>query len=287
MTGMDIDRTGRVPLLRIGPFARASGLSVKALRAYHESGLLVPEVVDPETGYRSYSAAQLTDAAVIARLRHLDVPLAAIRDVLVARDPEVTRKVLHDHSAALEARVVDMRRAIDELYAAVENPSLQTPVHRRREPARTVLAVECAVAEEAFPSVAAHSWRLLVKVARSSGAVIDGPIGGCFPTPLDDSVEADLFVPVTAAPLLSDDVRAAGVRVAELPAVDVAVLVHHGSYDTIMDTYRRLGEWVAAHDETLESAPSRELFLVNAADTDDEDEYRTEICWPVTGTSSP
>jgi DNA-binding transcriptional MerR regulator len=37
------------PLLRIGPFSRASSLSIKALCAYHEAGLLVPAEVDPHT----------------------------------------------------------------------------------------------------------------------------------------------------------------------------------------------------------------------------------------------
>lgn len=53
--------------MSIGAFSRASFLSVKALRAYHEAGLLVPARVDPSTGYRTYHATQLTDAAVIHR----------------------------------------------------------------------------------------------------------------------------------------------------------------------------------------------------------------------------
>jgi DNA-binding transcriptional MerR regulator len=40
-------------LLPIGLFSRASLLSVKALRAYHEAGILVPARVDPATGYRT------------------------------------------------------------------------------------------------------------------------------------------------------------------------------------------------------------------------------------------
>src|SRR4051794_5235769 len=107
-------------LLRIGEFSRASSLSVKTLRAYHEAGLLVPDEVDPATGYRSYSVAQLTDAAVIRRLRALDLPLESVREVLVARDPDVTGKVLAQHGAALEQRVAAMHRAIDDLYVAVE-----------------------------------------------------------------------------------------------------------------------------------------------------------------------
>lgn len=45
-------------LLTIGAFAKASGLSPKALRLYDELGLLRPARVDPETAVRS-----LVDAA--------------------------------------------------------------------------------------------------------------------------------------------------------------------------------------------------------------------------------
>src|SRR3954452_20086940 len=132
-------------LLRIGPFSRASWLSIKALRAYHEDGLLVPALVDPTTGYRSYTSAQLTDAVVIRRLRDLDVPLEAIGEVLRARDPEVTRKVLAEHGRVLEDRLATTRRALDELYVGLEAPALHTPVHRRAEPAQTVLMVDGTV----------------------------------------------------------------------------------------------------------------------------------------------
>lgn len=59
----------RPVLLRTGAFARASSLSVKALRVYHDMGLLVPSEVDPGSGYRAYSPSQLTDAAIIRALR--------------------------------------------------------------------------------------------------------------------------------------------------------------------------------------------------------------------------
>ena len=72
--------------MAIGTFSRASTLSVKALQAYHEAGILVPTRVDPATGYPQHHATQLTDAAVIQRLRALDVPLDRVREVVHARD---------------------------------------------------------------------------------------------------------------------------------------------------------------------------------------------------------
>src|SRR5450755_807018 len=64
-----------------GAFARASGLSRKALRLYDELGLLRPAQVDPVSQYRYYEPAQLEPARLVAWLRRLGLPLARIRAV--------------------------------------------------------------------------------------------------------------------------------------------------------------------------------------------------------------
>ena len=68
-------------LMTSGAFARASGLSRKALRLYDELGLLRPARVDPETLYRFYDPGQLEQARLVAWLRRLGMPLASIRAV--------------------------------------------------------------------------------------------------------------------------------------------------------------------------------------------------------------
>ena len=273
-------------LLRIGPFSRASWLSIKALRAYHEAGILVPAEVDPRTGYRSYSVAQLADAAIIRRLRQLDVPLEAIRDVLDARDPAVTRKVLNEHGAVLEERLVATQRAVAELYAALDAPALHEPVLRRHEPARTVLTCAGTVTEAEWIPFLDRARVLLTDAASANGAVVDGAFGACYPPLLDEDAQDVLaFVPVTAASLLAPATRSAGVAVGELPVTEVAVIAYVGSYDDLEDAYRNLGAWVATHGEPSD-LPVRELYLVGPSDTDDPGEFRTEICWPIRTPSS-
>ncbi len=49
-------------LLAIGDFSRATQLSVKMLRHYHQIGLLEPVDVDRATGYRRYSTDQISTA---------------------------------------------------------------------------------------------------------------------------------------------------------------------------------------------------------------------------------
>jgi PPM family protein phosphatase len=70
-----------VKLLTIGEFSRAARLTPKALRLYDELGLLAPARVDSASGYRYYSPDQLERARLVAWLRRLGMPLAAIADV--------------------------------------------------------------------------------------------------------------------------------------------------------------------------------------------------------------
>jgi DNA-binding transcriptional MerR regulator len=269
-------------LLRIGDFARASWLSVKSLRAYHEMGLLVPAVIDPQTGFRCYSVGQLIDAAVIRRLRQMDVPLASIQSVLEARDPAITHKVLAEHAIVLEERLAALQHAVDDLYRAVESPSIHTPVYRRHDEACTTLTVGGTVTEDAFAAFLTDSRTRLVDAAARSGALVAGPFGGCYPPLLDDD-EQDVttFLPVDGAPLVPSELRAAGVSVGELPESDVAVLTHLGSYDTLDDSYMGLGAWVAANAQPRDDLPVRELYLVSDTETDETEDFRTEICWPI------
>jgi DNA-binding transcriptional MerR regulator len=278
------------PLLRIGAFSRASSLSVKTLRTYHEAGLLVPDQVDPVTGYRSYSVAQVTDAVIIRRLRELDVPLEAIRQVVDSRNPGVTKKVLSEHGAVLEGRLAGMQRRIDDLYAALAAPVVHTPAGRRLEPARAVLSMSGTVTEAEWLPFLERAHRSLHDAARMSGAVINGAFGACYPTLLvDDAQEITAYLPIAEAPLLSIDSRSEGVAVGELPAAEVAVLVHRGSYDDLPEAYLELGKWVAAHAEPAE-LPVREVYLVGTDPAVDDEALRTEICWPIrstNGESSP
>ena len=70
----------------MGDFSRATHLSVKTPRHYHQAGLLEPAAVNPDTGYRYYSAGQIPAAQVIRRLRDLEMPVADVNAVLAAPD---------------------------------------------------------------------------------------------------------------------------------------------------------------------------------------------------------
>jgi DNA-binding transcriptional MerR regulator len=269
-------------MMTIGTFSRASLLSIKALRAYHEAGILVPAEIDPSSGYRVYHSSQLTDAGVVLRLRSLDLPLAQVREVVNARDPAVTRRILSAHAEAMRTRLDDITRIVDELQSTAEHPEAHTPVHVREEPGSPMLLVRGRVSEATFASFLDQAYSTLGAVAGRLGADLSGPPGGLYPAEIVDEEYEDVeaYLPLAAPVAVPDDAKAEGVEAGSLPAARVAVATHLGGYESISDTYRLVGAWVA-ENVTTAAQPVRESYVVSYDQTDDTSRFRTEILWPI------
>ncbi|MEV0898953.1 MerR family transcriptional regulator [Actinoplanes sp. NPDC049802] len=251
-------------LLPIGAFSRATLISANTLRAYHESGLLEPAVVDPRTGYRGYRVAQFGDAAVIRHLRELDVPLAAIREILAARDPEVTRRLLAEHRDRMLERAAYVDRVLRTTGELLDAPEMVTPtaVSERMLPPVRAFSITREVAEDDFAGFLGEAYRQLATVAAN------GPPGAVFPAEYrDEPVPVTAYVPAGDGPTL-------------LPGGRFAVTEFVGPYTDMVSGYRSLGAWLAGTGMAIAGAV-RESYLVGPGDGVPEDAYRTEICWPL------
>jgi len=98
----------------ISDFARLGQVSVRMLRHYDALGLLVPDHVEPASGYRSYSPEQLHLLNRLVALKDLGFTLDQVRSLLA--DPVVAdelRGMLRLRRAELEeeARAVGTRLA--------------------------------------------------------------------------------------------------------------------------------------------------------------------------------
>jgi DNA-binding transcriptional MerR regulator len=267
-------------LLPIGMFSRASSLSIKTLRAYHEDGILVPAEVDRGSGYRLYTPDQLADAAIVRRLRALDLPLHRVRQVIEARDPDLTRAILAEHEVAMQIRLAETARIVAELQSGVA-PVTHTPVHVRYDAALHTVRIAGNVPEEQFGSFILGSLQRLRAFLDTTEVAPSGPPGALYTAEIPDEVEhVEALLPIAAAVGVPPAEHQVGIG--EVPGAWVAVLVHAGDYDSMADTYRTLGAWVARN-----ARPSgeriREWYLVSPFDTDDPAELRTEIAWPIDG----
>jgi DNA-binding transcriptional MerR regulator len=263
-------------LVSIGDFSRMTHLSVKALRFYHDQGLLVPARIDPDSGYRYYEPAQVPGAQVIRRFRDLGMPLDQIKAVLRAPDVETRTREIIAHLTTMESKLAELQVSVTSLRTLLEGPSGRPAVEFRSIPAARALAVrEKVTAEQAFAWGADAFAELYGRVERA-GLSPAGPGGALFPAGFFELEEAELtaFVPVDATP------RADGrVRSLTIPRVEAAVMVHTGPVGDADHTYGALGTVVAERAIGVDG-PIREYYLV-PLDEPDPSRQRTEICWPV------
>jgi DNA-binding transcriptional MerR regulator len=259
-------------------FSRASSLSIKTLRAYHEAGILVPAEVDRGSGYRMYTPDQLADAAIVRRLRALDLPLDRVREVIQARDPEFTRSILAAHESTMQARLEETARIVAELQSGVA-PVTHTPVHVRYDEAVDTVSIADDVPETQFATFILDSLERMNRFLESVEAAPAGAPGTLYTPEIPDEVEhIEAIIPIQTQ--LGIPASEREIKLAEVPGAWVAVLVHPGSYESMGDTYRTLGAWVARNAEPS-GERIREWYIVSPLDTDNPAEFRTEIAWPI------
>jgi hypothetical protein len=102
-----------------------------------------------------------------------------------------------------------------------------------------------------------------------------GPPGGRYANELFPGGRGAVRVrrPVTDPPSLGR------VRPVDLPAAELAVVVHSGPHDDIDVTYGRLGAWVVGHALAV-AGPVHETYLAGPHDDPDPATWRTEIRVP-------
>jgi DNA-binding transcriptional MerR regulator len=99
------------PLYPIGEVARRTGLAVRTIRFYADSGIVPPTDRDP-AGHRRYDVDALARLALVRTLRDLGVDLSTIRKV-VDREvalPDVA--AAHAEALAVRIRTLRLRRAV-------------------------------------------------------------------------------------------------------------------------------------------------------------------------------
>jgi DNA-binding transcriptional MerR regulator len=264
-------------LLTIGDFSRMTYLSVKALRHYHETGLLEPADVDPVTGYRLYDAGQVRTAQVIRRFRDLGMPLDQVRAVLEAPDAATRNRVVVAHLQRMEAELERTQATVSSLRALLQRDAAPIAVEYRSVAATPSLAVVDTLALSDFKRWLPEVLAELDAALHAARVEATGPAGALFADELFEQGrgEAVAFVPVGHA-----QSGAGRVQPREIPAAELAVAVHEGSFVDVDQTYAALGTLVAERAIGVEG-PIRERYLIAARDTDDERRYRTEVCWPI------
>jgi DNA-binding transcriptional MerR regulator len=268
-------------MFKIGDFSKLSQVSVKTLRYYDEIGLLRPSEIDRFTGYRYYTASQLSRLNRILLLKDLglsldqigwllesDLPPAQLRGMLKLRQAEIERSI--EEEGARLARVAALLTHIEQENV---NMSKYDVVIKKVAPVR-IASIRDVVANY---SAQGELWGELGTYLAQHNVKAVAP---CLTIDHNDSYkerDVDLEVcEVIDAALPTTD----RVKVRDLPAVEqMACTVHHGPFPQLNQGYQALGQWAETNGYRF-VGPSREVYL-QVSETGDDSTNVAEIQIPV------
>ena len=267
----------------IGDFAVMTSLSRKALRHYHDIGILEPAHIDAHTGYRFYDTSQVDHAHIIRRFRSLGMSIPDIKALLSTDDAAARTQIITTHLEQMEAQLQQTRDTVGALRELLSPVHVPAHVEVQHKPALAVWSVGATVdvsdIDDWFGAALTTLRDAVAAAGREPVLVVPG---GLYDRALflESRGAATMFVP---APESADPPD--GVLAEVLPPAEFAVLTHAGGHDGIDRSYAALGRYVNEH-LISHQGPIREHYL-GATPSNPMTFSATEICWPIFSTTAP
>jgi DNA-binding transcriptional MerR regulator/effector-binding domain-containing protein len=267
----------------IGDFAVMTSLSRKALRHYHDIGILEPAHIDSHTGYRFYDTGQVDHAHIIRRFRSLGMSIPDIKALLSTEDAAARTEIITTHLEQMEEQLQQTRDAVGALRELLSPVTTPAHVALQLKPALAVWSVGATIDVSEIDSWFGMALGTLREAVAAAGSAPLGFLpGGLYDRDLflESRGRATLFVP---APQSAQPPE--GIRAETLPQAEFAVLTHSGGHDGIDRSYGALGIHVNEH-LISNQGPIREHYL-GSTPSDPYNFTATEICWPIFSTTPP
>ena len=276
MGKVDIRQGGA--LFSIGQTAKLFDMNIRTLRYYDQIGLLKPEAVNEETGYRYYSSAQFERLNTIRYLRALDVPIERIATFFDDRDVGLMRGIFEEQLA----RVRDKQRALAHIEQKITNriDRIDEALTSRFDEIETVELDErriVSLAESFAPSTDLEPLiRDLSRRSQLDDAIFLGKVGVSISR--DDLVArtfdrlSSVFILVEAADAHEGDETA-------IPAGRFAQVRFRGTHREAASRYRDLVAYIDDAGWRI-VGDSIETTIIDAGMTSDESQFVTELQIP-------
>jgi len=252
------------------------------LRHYDEIGLLVPQNTDHFTSYRYYSEEQLPIAGRIVALKDMGFSLATIAEVLKSYDDPLK---LAEYLAVKQAEVQEEARAANHRLRLLE-----TAVKRLRKDGK-VMSYNVTLKE--LPQRYVASVRQIIPSYEQEGMLWGILMQETVPLQLQDGdpcytlaifhdgefKDADVDVEVQKS-VRGKYPNTEHVVFKTEPPVLIASATYKGSYEKVDEVNAAVANWVQDNGYDFNGL-SFNIYHVSPHETQNPDEYVTEVCYPV------
>jgi effector-binding domain-containing protein/DNA-binding transcriptional MerR regulator len=243
---------------------------------------LRPAHIHPESSYRFYDLAQLSELARIVALKDCGFSLDEIAQVLQTHNADEITELLRVRVEAQrqliiteEARLQRITAWLSQLAASEGNDVRHDVVLKRSEPLSLLGRRRRVLGQREIGPFAVS----VVERLAAEGLWPMSPLVHLYYEVDPETEEFDLFVGATVSGAPLDEAAWVWER---LPAGELlACVIYRGDYPQIGSAYAALGRWLLASGYEA-AGPCREVYHRSPVHTPNPNDYVTEIQYPVT-----
>lgn len=271
-------------MLSIGEFSKICGVSTKTLRYYDEIGLIKPDEINPENGYRFYSVNQLKKMLFINRMKSYQFSLEEIKTIVELEDDQLEEKLcsalnhkrkeiqekigtLEDTLKQINKDVLNIKngRSIMSIVDDIEVQLVET------KPMNILYIRQMLTSDDYAQGYGTHFSRLYERIATENLTLLGMPITFYHSPEYNPAGNDTEFAIPIAEPII-------GTR--EMPGGLCAKSVLKGPYSELTAVYARLREWIEDEKYELVQSPY-EVYMTDPNQTDVPEGMITEVYFPV------
>lgn len=270
-------------MLSIGEFSKICQVSTKTLRYYAEIGLLRPEEINAQSGYRYYSIGQLERMLFINRLKAYHFTLEEIKAILESDEPENEKLcyALSRKKREMEAQVQQFQNTLAQLKYDIANLQEGKTVMTYMEDIDVALAdvaemnllfVRRMVREHQFSDCYGTCFNKLFRKIAADQLTIAAPPMVLFHSSefTTEGMDTEFAIPIKEFVKGTRDFR---------PGLSLKTTLH-GSYDQLPSVYAKQRQW--AEQEGYEGKDALyEVYVTDPSQVSTDSELITEIYFPV------
>lgn len=271
-------------MLSIGEFSKICRVSTKTLRYYDEIGLIHPDQIHPENGYRYYSIAQLKRMLLIQRLKSYYFSLDEIKEVLAweaDQAEELLRLRLQSKRGEIEEKILAYASVLGQMNSDIgsleQGLSVMSFLDRievelvETRPQK-LLSLRRNLNSEEYAAGYGMYFAKLYETIATGKLTVQGTPMTIYHSPDYNPAgnDTEFAIPIKEA--------VKGTR--DFPGGLCAKSVLTGSYQELISVYARLREWVEREGYELTEAPY-EIYLTDPFNTAEDAGLVTEVYFPV------
>jgi len=269
---------------QIGEVSKICNIPIKTLRYYDEIELLIPRKIAQGSNYRYYSNDQLALVLVIKHFKEAGFSLKEIKVLLGREDLEYNTEKINEKCIEIDNKINDLKMLKEKLQFFIKESKKEKKKHNdfkveiKEIPISYVAYIRskgpCTIEE-----FTVRYCKFISLVEKNNFHIINNAMAIYYDSCIDFEEKEKNEYDIEVCMAVSEEREIDGL-VRKFGGFKAVTAIHYGSYDNMIDTYRKMYRYIYENGYEICGDPI-DNYLVDIINTANEGNYVTELIIPI------